>query len=71
MEQVRALPWEEQEEFRLLLYYGEDADLGLSPEWEEELARREAALQEGSMGTVSAEKVAASLRRRLSGGAWD
>lgn len=71
LEQVKALPPDDREEFDLLYSCEQDDDFELSDEWKAEIARRIAEVDAGTAKTKSWEEVKASLDRRLSGGSWD
>ena len=71
VEQVRSLPPDEQEAFRILLDAETTDDFELSPEWKAEIQRRIEDIDDPRVKWHSAEEVDAKLQRRLDGGSWD
>jgi putative addiction module component (TIGR02574 family) len=57
LEQVKALPPEEREEFDLLYSYGPDEDFELSDEWKAEIARRVEEIENGTAKTRTWDEV--------------
>ncbi len=71
VEQVRALPPDEQEVVRMLLNLGSEDDFELSPEWQAEIRERVEELEQGDVKGIPWDEVDKKLERRLHGGSWD
>ncbi len=65
LEQVRALPPEEREEFELLFAFEAEGSPNFSAEWDDEIVRRVEAWRAGDAGSVSWDSIQRTLNAKL------
>jgi putative addiction module component (TIGR02574 family) len=65
LEQVKALPPDERDEFDLLYSYPKDDESAVTEEWDEEIRRRVEDWKSGKADAVSWETIQSKLRAKL------